>query len=79
MFNWQFRKEEIRYSHQVSLQEIKDNDYNLNITRYVNLSKEEEIIDLQAVTKQLKECDEKISDARTRLNVYLRELGLEPL
>lgn len=76
---YQFRKEETRYSRQVSLQEIKDNDYNLNITRYVNLSKEEELIDLQAVTKQLKECDEKILDARTRLNVYLRELGLEPL
>lgn len=76
---YQFRKEETRYSCQVSLQEIKDNDYNLNITRYVNLSKEEELIDLQAVTKQLKECDEKILDARTRLNVYLRELGLEPL
>lgn len=76
---YQFRKEETRYSRQVSLQEIKDNDYNLNITRYVNLSKEEELIDLQAVTKQLKECDEKILEARTRLNVYLRELGLEPL
>lgn len=76
---YQFRKEEIRYSHQVSLQEIKDNDYNLNITRYVNLSRDVELIDLQAVTKQLKACDEKISDARTRLNVYLRELGLEPL
>lgn len=76
---YQFRKEETRYSRQVSLQEIKDNDYNLNITRYVNLSKEEELIDLQAVTKQLKECDEKILETRTRLNVYLRELGLEPL
>lgn len=76
---YQFRKEETRYSRQVSLQEIKDNDYNLNITRYVNLSVEEEPIDLQAVTEQLKECDEKILEARTRLNVYLRELGLEPL
>lgn len=76
---YQFRKEETRYSRQVSLQEIKDNDYNLNITRYVNLSVEEEPTDLQAVTKQLKECDEKILEARTRLNVYLRELGLEPL
>lgn len=76
---YQFRNEEVRYSRQVSLQEIKENDYNLNITRYVNLSKEEELIDLQAVTKQLKECDEKILEARTRLNVYLKELGLEPL
>ena len=76
---YQFRKEEPRFSRQVSLHEIKENDYNLNITRYVNLSKEEEQIDLKAVTKQLKESDRKIEEARQRLNVYLKELGLEEI
>ena len=76
---YQFRKEEPRFSRQVSLHEIKKNDYNLNITRYVNLSKEEEQIDLKAVTKQLKESDRKIEEARQRLNVYLKELGLEEI
>ena len=40
---YQFRKEESRYSRQVSLQEIKENDYNLNITRYVSLAQEEQL------------------------------------
>lgn len=73
---YQYRKEETRYSRQVSLQEIKENEYNLNITRYVNLSKEEERIDLLAVNRELKKIDEQIENARNRHNVFLKELGL---
>ncbi len=73
---YQYRKEETRYSRQVSLQEIKENEYNLNITRYVNLSKEEERIDLLAVNRGLKKIDEQIENARNRHNVFLKELGL---
>lgn len=76
---YQFRREETRYSRQVSLQEIRDNDYNLNITRYVNLSKDEEPIHLEAVTKQLHETDAKIEEACNTLNVFLKELGLEEI
>ena len=76
---YQFRKEEPRFSRLVSLAEIKENDYNLNITRYVNLSKDEEQIDLEAVTKQLKETDAKIEESRGKLNVFLKELGLQEL
>lgn len=74
---YQYRKEEIRYSRQVSLQEIKENDYNLNITRYVSLSKEEELIDLKAVNIELKKIDAQIEEARKRHNEFLRELGLD--
>jgi type I restriction enzyme M protein len=73
---YQFRNEETRFSRLVSLAEIKENEYNLNITRYVNLSKDEEPIRLEAVTKQLKECDDKIAEARDKLNVFLKELRL---
>ena len=76
---YQFRREEPRYSRQISLQEIKENDYNLNITRYVNLSKEEEQIDLAKVTKRLNECDDKINAAQNKLNGYLKELGLDEI
>ena len=76
---YQFRKEEPRFSRMVSLSEIKDNDFNLNITRYVNLSKEEEQIDLTEVTKRLNECDDRINAAQNKLNVYLKELGLPTL
>ena len=76
---YQFRKEESRYSRQVSLQEIKDNDYNLNITRYLSLSQEEKPIDLQEVHDKLVELEKEIVSAKAEHNKYLRELGLPEL
>ena len=73
---YQYCKEETRYSREVSLQEIKENEYNLNITRYVNLSKDVEQIDLLAVNKELKKIDERIENARNLHNKFLKELGL---
>ena len=76
---YQFRKEEPRYSRQVSLQEIKDNDYNLNITRYVSLAQEEKQINLQEVHDKLVELEKEIVSAKAEHNKYLRELGLPEL
>ena len=76
---YQFRKEEPRFSRLVSLAEIKENDYNLNITRYVNLSIDEKPVDLEAVAKQLHETDAKIEEAWDKLNVFLKELGLKEI
>ena len=76
---YQFRKEESRYSRQVSLQEIKENDYNLNITRYVSLAQEEKPIDLQEVHEKLVEIEKEIVKARDKHNEFLKELGLPPL
>ena len=76
---YQFRKEESRYSRQVSLQEIKENDYNLNITRYVSLAQEEKPIDLQEVHDKLVETEAEIVKAREKHNEFLKELGLPPL
>lgn len=70
------RKSEKRYSREVSMKEIAENDYNLNITRYVSISKEEEEIDMLVVSEQLKECDKKIESSQKKLNEYLKELGL---
>jgi type I restriction enzyme M protein len=76
---YQFRKEISRYSRQVSLQEIKENDYNLNITRYVSLAQEEKLIDLQEVHDKLVEIEKEIVKARDKHNEFLKELGLSPL
>lgn len=73
---YQYRKDVLRYSRQVSLQEIKENNYNLNIARYINLSKEEEKIDLLAVNKQLVEIEKQIQISREEYNKFLKELGL---
>lgn len=74
---YQFRREENRYSRKVYMREIKDNGYNLNISRYVNLSKEEEKIDLADVHRQLISTEEKIEAARQKHNEFLKELGLD--
>lgn len=74
---YQLRREENRYSRKVYMREIKDNGYNLNISRYVNLSKEEEKIDLAEVHRQLVVTEKKIESARQKHNEFLKELGLD--
>ncbi|MNR20071.1 hypothetical protein D3C85_1368960 [compost metagenome] len=58
------------------MEEIEQNGYNLNISRYVSTSVEEEVIDLAEVNKKLIAINEKIEDARKRHNEFLNELGL---
>lgn len=74
---YQYRKNIERYSRRVSMCEIKDNDYNLNISRYVSTAKEKAPIDLKEVHKKLVDIDIKIENARNRHNSFLKELGLD--
>ena len=71
------RTEEERFSRRVSLKEIKENDYNLNITRYVSLAQEEVQIDLKANHATLTEIESKIKASKDKLNGFLKELGLD--
>lgn len=73
------RKEEIRYSRRVSMDEIIKNEFNLNISRYVSTSLDEEIIDLKVVNKKLVDLDKDITKARETHNKFLKELGLPPI
>lgn len=73
------RTEEERFSRCVSLKEIRDNDYNLNITRYVSLAQEEVQIDLAENHKQLVGIEKSIKESKDKLNVYLKELGLDEI
>src|SRR5690554_1732730 len=73
---FKYRKEEDRYSRKVSIQEIEENGYSLNISRYVSTAEEEEPIDLVAVNKRLMESNQKIEQHTKEHNQYLRELGL---
>lgn len=76
---YQFRKEKERYSRHVEMAEIEKNEYNLNISRYINMSLPEEPIDLQAVNKELIEIEKTIQNAREKHNEFLRELGLQEI
>ncbi len=76
---YQFRKEEPRYSKRVSLERIEQEDFNLNITRYVSTAQEEEPIDLQKVNDELKDIAKRSKEALARHNEFLKELGLPPI
>ena len=65
-----------KYSYVASMDEIKENDYNLNIPRYVDTFEEEEPIDLVAVSERIASIDKEIAKLDEELAVYLRELGL---
>ena len=65
-----------KYSYVASMDEIKENDYNLNIPRYVDTFEEEEPIDLAAVSDKIARIDKEIANIDEQLSVYLRELGL---
>lgn len=70
------RKEIEKYSHLASLQEIAENDYNLNIPRYVDTFEEEEPIDIKAVMAEIKELEAKRAELDKEIEGYLKELGL---
>ncbi len=77
---YQFRKEDDKkYSRRVSMEEIEKNGFNLNISRYVSTAAEEEIIDLAEVKKNLDSIENDISEAKSKHNQFLRELGLPEL
>lgn len=65
-----------KYARVVSLDEINNNDYNLNITRYIDKLEEEEQVDLSAVLTDLKELEEKHTEIKKKLNGHLQELGI---
>ena len=65
-----------KYSHNASLLQIAENDYNLNIPRYVDTFEEEEEIDIQAVMREMKELECKRAELDKEIDVYFKELGL---
>ncbi|GGA47746.1 N-6 DNA methylase [Dyella nitratireducens] len=65
-----------RYSRRVDMAEIEQNDFNLNISRYVSTVQVEEEIDLQAVHGDLEKIEQAVVKAKQRHNAFLAELGL---
>ena len=58
------------------MKEIEENDYNLNIPRYVDTFEEEEEIDIQAIMAEIKELEAKRTELDAQIEVYLKELGI---
>ena len=70
------RKEIEKYAHIETLDEIKENDYNLNISRYIDMFEEEEVIDIDKTKTEIKRLEDEVKKVKEEMAVYLQELGL---
>lgn len=71
------RKEIEKFSHIANLDEIKENDYNLNITRYVDTFEEEEEVDIAETIRQIEEINPQLEKLEAEMKHYLKELGIK--
>ena len=65
-----------KYAYRATAQELADNDFNLNIPRYVDTFEEEAEIDLGAVKKEIAGLEKELVAVRVKMDGYLKELGL---
>jgi type I restriction enzyme M protein len=66
---------EDKFSFVATFAEIKENEYNLNIPRYVDTFEEEEEVDIAAVQIEIEKLEEELKTVQAELNTYLKELG----
>ena len=65
-----------KYAYVADFDEIKENDFNLNIPRYVDTFEEEEEIDIRAVQEEIDSLDAELAQVQEQMQGYLEELGL---
>jgi type I restriction enzyme M protein len=59
-----------------SFDEIKENDFNLNIPRYMDTFEEEEIVDIAEVQRNIASIKVELAQVQAQMKKYLEELGL---
>ena len=64
-----------KYSSVVKPDEVAENDFNLNIPRYVDTFEEEEPVDIAAVQQEITKLEEELIEVRTEMKAHLKELG----
>ena len=73
---YQNRQEIEKYSHLATFDEIKENDFNLNIPRYVDTFEEEEEINLAKVKADIAQAESELAEVQEKMKKYLDELGV---
>ena len=68
-------KDQEKYCRVVDLKELKENDFNLNVRRYIDSSDEEKIIDVKMVRKELSELEKEHAKIDKKVQNYLNELN----
>lgn len=69
-------REEPKYSHAASFDEIRENDFNLNIPRYVDTFEEEELVDIDEVQQNIAGIEAELAEVQAQMKKYLEELGI---
>jgi len=64
-----------KYSYRAALEEIKENEFNLNIPRYVDTFEEEEEVDIPVTQKEIEKLEKELGDVREKMDGHLKELG----
>ncbi len=67
---------EDKFSHVATLTEIAENDYNLNIPRYVDTFEEEALIDIDEVKRNIADIEAELAEVQAQMQKYMEELGL---
>jgi len=65
-----------KYAYVATFEEIKDNDFNLNIPRYVDTFEEEEEIDIEAVQKEIDRLEAELAEVRAKMAKKIKEAGV---
>jgi type I restriction enzyme M protein len=71
------RVAEDKYSYVATLEELKENEYNLNIPRYVDTFEDEDAVDLKAVSKDLQQLEKEMKKTDEVIAGYCKELGIK--
>ncbi|MCQ2438631.1 MAG: type I restriction-modification system subunit M [Oscillospiraceae bacterium] len=74
---YQERKDVERFAHVASMEEVKENGFNLNIPRYVDTAEKETEVDLAAVSADMANIQKEIEENEISLKAMFGELGLE--
>jgi len=72
------RQAEDKYSYVAKLNEIKENDYNLNIPRYVDTFEEEAEINLDEIVAEIRQIDSDMIKIDEKIAGFCKELGIKP-
>lgn len=65
-----------KYAYRATFDEIAENDFNLNIPRYVDTFVDEEEVDIRAVQEEIEGLEKQLADVRAEMQRHLQELGI---
>ena len=71
------RKNSDKYAHVAAFEELAENDFNLNIPRYVDTFEEEEEIDIASVQREIDQLEAELAEVRIKMRQHLKALGVE--